>query len=155
MSRGKPYPLTDADDRAVAVWTYNRTWELMEAEDRTPEQDEEMLATAFASAFHWSRVGTDVNAARSQWQLARVFGLLGRIEESVRHSRRCLELTEKAGLRDFDLAFAYEGMARSLALAGERDEARAFADRATAAAAAVVDEEDRKIVLADLATLPA
>ena len=36
---------------------YNRCWDLMEIEDRTIDQDDELLATAYASAWHWRQVG--------------------------------------------------------------------------------------------------
>jgi hypothetical protein len=38
--------------------------DLIEKEDRTADDDEEMLNTAFAATFHWSRLGTAVNFAR-------------------------------------------------------------------------------------------
>jgi hypothetical protein len=154
MSDGRPYPLSDDQDRELGKWCFNRTWELIEREDRTPAEDDEMLLTAFASQYHWSRAGTTIHQARSEWQVARVSGLLGRYDEAVRHSRRCLEITETTKFEDFDLAFACEGMARSLALAGEMEEARAFADRAATAGAQIADQEDRQIFMADLATLP-
>jgi hypothetical protein len=154
MPGDKPYPLSDDQDRELGIWCFNRTWELIEKEDRTPADDEEVLLTAFASQFHWSRAGTAIHLARSEWQVARVCGLLGRYDEAVLRSRRCLEMTEATMIGDFDLAFAYEGMARSLALAGEVEEARAFAERAANAGAQIADEEDRQIFMADLATLP-
>ena len=154
MARGKPYPISADDDLALGAWCFNRTWDLIEKEDRTPAEDEEMLVTAFAARYHWSRVGTPVNFARGEWQIARVYGVLGRHQEAVRHSRRCLEITESASLRDFDLAFAYEGMARSLALAGNTDEARGFAARAATAGTQIAEEEDRQLFMGDLATLP-
>lgn len=154
MAQGKPYPISADDDRALGAWCFNRAWALMAKKDRTPADDEEMLIIAFASRYHWSRVGTPANFARGEWQIARVYGLLGRHEEAVRHSRRCLEITESARLQDFDLAFAYEGMARSLALSGSTDEARVYADRATTAGTKIAEEEDRQIFLADMANLP-
>jgi tetratricopeptide (TPR) repeat protein len=154
MPRGEPYPISREQDRELGVWCFNRTWDLIEKSKRSPEEDEEMLATAYASSYHWQRAGTAVNFARSEWQIARVYGLLGRHEEAVRHARRCLEITEGAGLGDFDLAAAYEGMARSLALMGHAEQAREFAKRAAAAGAQIAAEEDRQIFVADLATLP-
>jgi hypothetical protein len=76
---------------------YNRTWALIEATDRTPETDDEMVFSAHASAYHWSKSGgTLANAARSHWQIARVYSTLGRGEPAVWHSRRCLALAEAA-----------------------------------------------------------
>ena len=153
MTRGKPYPVSADDDLSLGKWCYNRTWELIEKDDRSDAENEEMLITAFASRHHWSRVGTPANSARGEWQLARVYGLLGNHVEAVRHSKRCVEITEAAALQDFDLAFAYEGMARSLALSGRADEASVFAGRTAAAGALIAKEKDRQLFMNDLATL--
>lgn len=154
MPHARPYPVSEELDRALGAWCFNRTWELMDKPDRSAEEDEEMLMTTFASGYHWSRVGTPVNFGRSEWQIARVYVLLGNAREALHHARRCLEITEGAGLGDFDLAFAYEGMARALALSGQREEARAFAERAAAAGEEIREDDDRQIFMADLATLP-
>lgn len=154
MPRGRPYPVSEEEDRKLGAWCFNRTWELIEKEDRSAAEDEEMLITTFASRYHWSRVGTPVNFARSEWQIARVYVLLGNASEALRHARRCLEITESAGTGDFDLAFAYEGMARALALSGQVEEARAFTRRAAAAGEQIAEADDRRIFMGDLATLP-
>ncbi len=154
MPRGQPYPVSDELDRELGAWCFNHTWELIEKEDRTAAEDEEMLLAAFASRFHWSRVGAAVNGGRGEWQIARIYVLLGNPHEALHHARRCLEITEEVGVGDFDLAFAYEGMARALALAGEGEQAAEFARRAAAAGAQIAEDEDRQIFMADLATLP-
>lgn len=155
MPRGRLYPVSDEDDRNLGAWCFNRTWDLIEKQDRSAAEDEEMLITAFASRYHWSRVGTPVNFARSEWQIARVYVLLGNAPEALHHAGRCLEITEEAGTGDFDLAFAYEGMARALALSGDGEQAGVFTQRAAAAGEEIAEEEDRRIFRADLATLPA
>lgn len=154
MSEPRPYPVGESDDRSLGAWCFNRTWELPETPGRTREQDDEMLCTAFASRFHWGRAGGPVNLARGEWQISRVYSTLGRGDAAVRHARRCLEITEEAGIGDFDLAFAYEALARGLALCGREEEARDCAARAQKAAQMVTDEKDRALVLADLATIP-
>ena len=154
MSGDEPYPVSHDQDRELGKWCFNRTWILIEKEDRTPDEDEEMLLTALTSQYHWRRVGTPIHLARSEWQVTRVCGLLGRYDEAVRRSKRCLEMTEATKIGDFDLAFAYEGMARSLALAGEVEQARAFAELAASAGTQIAEEEDRQLFMADLATLP-
>lgn len=154
MPRGRPYPVSDDVDRQLGAWCFNHTWDLIEKQDRTAAEDEEMLLSAFASRYHWSRVGAPVNFGRSEWQIARVYVLLGNAQEALHHARRCLEITEEAGVGDFDLAFAYEGMARALALAGQSDQAKTFRERAAAAGEQIAELDDRQIFLADLATLP-
>ena len=40
--------------RRLAVDLFNRTWELMLLPERTPEHDDELLHTAYASRHHWA-----------------------------------------------------------------------------------------------------
>jgi uncharacterized damage-inducible protein DinB len=137
----------------LAVTAFNRVWQLMDKSDRTPAEDAEMLHLAHASRHHWGRIGEPVHLARGEWQVARVYCVLGRAEPALYHARLCLEITEANGIGDFDLAFAYEGMARVAALAGDADTSRAWLEKARGAAAAIASEEDRKIVWGDLATI--
>jgi hypothetical protein len=70
---------------------------------------------------------------------------------ALKHASRCLELTDEfAGLmQDFDLAYAYEGLARANAAAGNRDEVSKYLQRAEAAGQAIRDEEDRNFFFGD------
>jgi hypothetical protein len=143
-------------ERALAAGLFNRTWELIETVDRTPEQDAEMIHTAHASRYHWGNVGEPVRLARGEWQVARVYATLGRAEPALWHAQRCLAILEdhRDGIEDWDLPAAYEGLARASAVAGDRAGRDAWADRAREAAAAIADPEDRRIIEADLATVP-
>jgi hypothetical protein len=46
------------DERALAAALFNRTWELIEREDRSQDDDDRMLHMAHASRYHWGNVGT-------------------------------------------------------------------------------------------------
>ncbi len=144
-----------ATHRRLAVDLFNHTWRLLELEERTPEQVDEMIHTAHASRYHWARVGTRAHAARGEWQCARVYSTLGRPEPALWHARRCLELAEMGGegFEDWDLAGAHEAMARALLVGGCRDQAVRHARLAREVLAVVEDEEDRQIIAADLDAL--
>jgi hypothetical protein len=148
-----PPELDAATEHALAVGLFNRTWQLIDASGRTLEQDDEMLHAAHASRYHWGRVGEAVNLVRGEWQCSRVYAVLGRAEPALWHARRTLELCERHGIGDFDLAFAHEALARASAVAGDRAAARDHLERARAAAAAIADPEDREAVLRDLGTI--
>jgi hypothetical protein len=98
------------------------------------------------------------NAARSHWQIARVYSTLGRGEPAVWHARRCLALAEAAvgaGVADdWDVPAALEGLARAQAMAGEQAEAARTRERAREAVAAIADPEDRELIEQDLASIP-
>jgi len=75
--------------------------------------------------------------------------------ESARyHAQRVLDICQDNGIGDWDLAFAFEALARAHAVAGEAGKARHYTDRALAAVNNITDEEDRALVLADLETIP-
>jgi hypothetical protein len=128
----------------------------MRLPERTPEQDDELIHAAHASRHHWAEVGSVANLARGEWQVSRVYATLGRAEPALYHARRCLAYCESdpGALEDWDLPYAYEGLARAHAVAGETDEAARFAARARELGAQIADAEDREHLESDLATLP-
>jgi tetratricopeptide (TPR) repeat protein len=140
--------------RRTAADIFNFAWTLLEQPDRSAREDDLMIHAAHAQRFHWEWVGDPVNHARGEWQLARVYAVLGRAEPALHHARRCLELCEANGIGDFDLAYAYEAMARAYGVTGDGDEAARFEELARRAAEEIADADDREQVLADLATLP-
>lgn len=150
--------MDQATHRQLGKDLYNHAWTLLEKADRTPADVDELVLAAHASAFHWSRAGgTLANAARSQWQIARVYSTLGRAEPAHFHARRCLELAEAATAagvgEDWDLPAALEGLARAQAVAGDRVAAEATRSRAQEALAGIADPEDRDHIEQDLETI--
>jgi len=151
--------LTDLDaatHRALGVALYNHVWTLLETADRTPAQVDEMIHAAHASRFHWSRAeGREaVNLARGEWQCSRVYAVLGRGEPALWHAARCLAINEANGSADWDIAAAYEAMARASLAAGDLAAATEWKAKATAALDGIADQDDREIIDGDLATLP-
>jgi DNA-binding transcriptional MerR regulator len=156
VSRPPVAPELDAASRrALAVGLFNYTWTLLENPNRTQADDDEMLHAAHASRYHWGEVGEAVNLARGEWQVSRVYAVLGRGEPALYHARRCLELSEaNAGREDWDLGSAYEAMARASAVAGDQAARDTWRAKAEQELATIADEEDRRILEQDLATLP-
>jgi tetratricopeptide (TPR) repeat protein len=144
------------DVRLLAAQLFNETWRLLELQGRGEHDDDRMIHAAHASRYHWGQVpsATPANLARGEWQISRVYAVLGRAEPALHHARRVLELCQDNGIGDWDLAFAYEALARAHAVAGDAGQAREFTDRALAAAGDVADEKIRDLVLADLGTIP-
>jgi len=143
-----------AAERQLAVDLFNEVWQLMELEDRRPDEDDKMLHMAHASRYHWGEVGTAVNRSRGEWQVSRVYALLGRGEPALYHARRGLEICQANGTKDWDLAYAYESLARAAAVAGDGPASQEWLAQARAATAEVEEDEDRELLLSDLATIP-
>jgi hypothetical protein len=143
--------MAEIDHRQLGVDLYNATWKLLEQESRTPADDDAMLDATHASAYHWSRANDagPVNAARGHWQISRVNAVLGRGEAAVYHARRCLEIYTENEIGDWDLASAYEALARAHRVAGNDAEFRGNLELGREALAQIADEEDREHIAED------
>jgi hypothetical protein len=151
----EPVP-PNADDqlhRKLGADLFNDTWALLEQADRTAEDDARMIHMAHASAYHWLQVGAPENLARSHWQCSRVYSSVGRAEPALYHARFALDICERHGIGDFDLAYAYEALARAYALTADSAESARWLAKARAAAADIAEQEDRDLLLSDLATI--
>jgi len=139
--------------RQLGVDLYNEVWRLME----TREDDDRMLYAAHASAYHWSLAPEcePKNRARSEWQISRVYTVLGRGEPALHHARRCLVLTkhDADNMEDWDLPFAYEALARANSVAGDDAEARRYELLARRSGADIAELENREHFEEALATL--
>ena len=139
------------DQRQLGVDLFNETWRLM----RSREDDDRMLHATHASRYHWGEFPghEQANLVRGEWQISRVYTVLRRAEPAIWHAQRCFERCEEAGLRDWDIAYAYEALARAHALAGHA-EAEEWKAKARSAGDAIADAEDREHFDEDFATLP-
>lgn len=142
--------LEPEERRQLAADLFNHAWTLMGRTGRTPEQDDEMLHAAHASRYHWGEVGTPANRARGEWQCSRVYTVLGRAEPALHHARRCLEVCQAHDLVDWDIAAAWEAVARAQWVAGDRASSLEALARGREALAGIVDPEDRMVIEADL-----
>lgn len=149
--------LSDEDaawQRKQAIAAFHRTWELIEAVDRTAAEDSEMLRAAFASRYLWDAVGEDEQRAIGDWQIAHVASLLGRASIAVGWAARALGIAQRNGWGDWRLASCYEGMARAYATAGDAGERNRYAALCREAIAEIVDLESRALIESQLATVP-
>ncbi len=138
-----------SDQRQLGVDAFNETWRLM----LSRENDELMLDCAHASRYHWALAPEckPENRARSAWLLSRAYVVAGQASPALEHAERCLALCEESSLRDWDLAFAYEALARANVLAGEPDTAASYLKLARTVE--IAEDEDREQLAGDLATL--
>ena len=133
--------------RKIAAECFNKAWDYLEMEDRTPRDDREMLAMAHASRFHWGLVGTSENQAVGDWQLSRVYAALGEARLSLEFAKACLDTCGKSHL-DGIVHTANEAMARAYAVAGDRRAARKHIVLARKQLDALtLEDEDREVYL--------
>ena len=136
--------------RRFAVEANNRAWRLSEAAARTAADDAEMLNAAHAAAMHWSKVGTDLHAARAAMLLGHVHALLGHGDIAMRYASATFDYFTSHKCADWELAFTHAVLANAASAA---DDARLHLDHFAIAkqmGEALADPEERKIFEATL-----
>lgn len=136
-----------------AIELFNETWDLMDKKNRTDEEIFLMIHMAHASRFHWTKVGTLLNIARGEWQISRVYALLGMGEPALLHGHYSLDICLENGYKDFDLAFGYEAVARAAKILGEEELFEMHYAAAEDAALGIEKEEDKTYFLGELKTI--
>jgi hypothetical protein len=137
-----------------AVDLFNLTWELLDKEERTLDEDDKMVHAAHASRFHWGEIGESLQFERGEWQISRVYAVLKRPQAALYHAERCLAICTANEIADFDIAFAYEALARAYALAGDAASSQEYVSLAKDAAQKIEDVGTRDYFLAELSTIP-
>jgi tetratricopeptide (TPR) repeat protein len=132
---------------------FNKTWEYIDNPHRTPEEDMSMLQTAMTSLWHWSQRedATLQNLSVGNWQVSRVYALLGQVDNARGYAEVSLKLAK--GYEPFYAAFAYEALARAEMVAGNKAKMQEYLDKALALAEKVEDEEDKQVLMADLGSI--
>jgi hypothetical protein len=139
--------------RKFAVSCFNGTWDLIEKTDRTQEDDARMIHMAHASRYHWGEIGTPLNFARGDWQISRVYALLGQGENALAYAKSCLHLCVDNDIGDFDLAFAYEAAARAFKVLDDAEMTEKHLALAKETGEAIEKEDDQKYFFNELETI--
>lgn len=139
--------------RTFAPMAFNNTWSLLDIEERTREQDEEMLASTFAQRHHWYQIGTPRHRAISDWQISRVGAVLGLADLARRFGERSLAVCIDNDLDAFVTGFAHEAIARA---AADVDDVETFTEHFQLAKDCldrIEEAEDREVLSSDLAEM--
>jgi hypothetical protein len=136
--------------KKLAKSLFNQVWDLLEKEKRTEEEDDKMVHAAHASRYHWGEIGTPITFERGEWQISRVYSTLNRPESAIFHAQRCLDICLKNGIEDFDIAFAYEALARAYAVNGDKNNHKIFFKLGEQAAKNIKKEDDREYFITEL-----
>jgi hypothetical protein len=154
MAAGKSTFDINEDHVYFSREAYNYTWEYMEqADPRSSEEDMNMLHSAIASLWHWSR-RDDVmpaNLAVGCWQVSRVFNLIQQPANARAYGLLALEYARE--LDAFFKGYAYETLARAGMLEGDRVGMMNYLEKAHTMVMLIKNEEDQQLLLRDLATI--
>jgi hypothetical protein len=154
MSKLPDFDLAAAH-RFFAADCFNKTWDLLDKAERTPEEAEQMIRLTLASHWHWTQRPdyTAEKAAIAYWQISRVYAVLGQAENARRYGQLCLEASQGEDLPPFCLAYAYEALARAEAVAGQYAQAADYVAQAQAVVERMRDPETKQQLNAELATI--
>ena len=139
--------------RYFSATCFNKTWELIDNPNRTPEEDMTMLQASMASLWHWSQRedATPQNLSVGNWLVSRVYALLRQADNARRYADISLKLAD--GLSPFYIGFAYEALAHAEMVAGDKAKMNEYLEKARALAEEVEDEEDKQVLAGDLESI--
>lgn len=152
MEKEKRFTLNESH-RKFAVDFFNLVWSLLDKKRRTQEEDDRMIHAAHASRFHWGEIGTPLEIERGEWQISRVYSVLKMPHSALFHAKRCLEITRKNNIQDFDLAFAYEALARAYSIKENLAECKKFVKLAQEAGGKIESQDDKDYFFSELRTI--
>jgi hypothetical protein len=140
-------------DRRFAATANNRAWDLS-VQTRNAADDQEMLNAAHASAWHWAKVGTELNRMRATMLLAEVHALLGLGQSALVYAEQMRAFLLGIQSPDWEVAFVHVVHAHAASAAGETEKHRASYEQAVAALKAVSNEKERGIVASTFDHVP-
>lgn len=150
MNQEKRITLPEAQE-IFAKSISNQIWGLLEKEDRTNSEDEDLLLCAYSSLYHWKQIGTKVNLQRGYWMISHVHHVLGESQQALDWALKCQLVTENYPdeMEDFDRAYAREGLARAYAQAGDLEQAKKNYSLAAELGEKIKDPDDKQIFIDD------
>jgi len=145
--------ISDEVHERLAKDLFNLTWDLLDKVDRTGNEDLKMIHAAHASRYHWGEIGEPLQFERGEWQISRVYSVLGRSEPALFHADKCLSICVENEIGDFDIAFAYEAMARAYALVGDQANLENYLAKAGEAGEKIEDQGNKDYFLGELKSI--
>jgi hypothetical protein len=144
----------DAWHRRFAVDAFKASWDLLDRDELTDDDEAGLLGLVFASRWHWEQVGTDEQRWMGDHQIANACSHLGLDDLALRFVGRALAIVEANGWGGWRLASCHEGFARAHAAAGDAEGRDRSLARARQALGTETDAEDRAAIEEQLATVP-
>lgn len=144
---------TATGHRYFAAACFNATWELLDKQNRTSDDEEAMIACSLASLWHWQQRPdcTPRNLSIGYWQVSRVYATVGQPQNAWRYGELCLKASE--GEEPFYLGYAYEALARAAKAAGDAQLQAQYRRQAEELASQLLEGEERELLSKDLQTL--
>ena len=142
--------------RFLGIDLNQQTWSLLNKKDRDTMNNNRMIAFSKASLYHWklSPEFEPVNEQRGEWLISHVYAVLEKGENALIYAKKCWEITERENLKDLDLAYALEALARAYAALENSDKMNEYFLKAKSAGENIEKKEDLDYFLADFHAEP-
>jgi hypothetical protein len=149
----KPDFDVEAAHKYFSAHCFNSAWDLIDKQERTPEEDEQMIRLSQASIWHWTQREdcTKTNLSVGYWQASRIFALVGQADAARKYGQLSLENSSEK--EPFYMGYAYEALARAESVAGNSDKANEYLKKANELAASIKDADSRKMLVDDLKSI--
>ena len=133
----------------MAIEMNNQTWSLLDKKDRNEQDDIRMINYAKASLYHWKKSDkySIVNEQRGKWLISHVYAILGKSDEALSCAKETLKITKDNNLKDFDLAYAYESMARAYSISDNQNKSKKWCKKAKNTGDLIEGEKDKEYFL--------
>ena len=132
----------------------NKAWPLSEKPTRTAEEDVELIALAHTSAFHWSKVGTDLNIARGQMLLGQAYAVVRVGFLAMYYAQLAYDYVLSHESPDWEIAFAHAVLAYAAYADGQTELHKEQYSLAKSLGESLHDEEDRSIFSSTFDNVP-
>ncbi len=135
---------------------FNRTWDYIDMPQRSSGEEDQMLALAFASLWHWTQRedSTPTNLSIGYWQVSRVLALIGQADLARHYGQLSLEVAEHEGVLPFYRGYAFEALARAEQVAGNTGQMENYLHQASQVANTLPDRDAKAQLLKDLENIP-
>lgn len=137
-----------------AVECNNLAWRLCEQAHRALAENEEMLQAAYAAAYHWGKIGTDLNVARARMLLGHVHAFLGHGGLALSYARDSFDYIVAHDSPDWELAFGHAILAHAARAAGQGKLHSEHYRVAAQLGEGIKDPEDKAIFATSFALIP-
>ncbi|WP_088042333.1 hypothetical protein [Bacillus sp. EAC] len=138
--------------KQFAVSCFNKVWDLLDSENRTESESEEMVHLCHSSFWHWTKVEdhTPKNLSIGYWQLSRVYAVINQGDSALLYAKKCMEISHASEIEPFYVAYAYEAAAREYLVLNQHNESFEAKSKSLEYASQVIDEESKGWLIKDL-----
>jgi hypothetical protein len=154
MSEDPGFDLEKAH-RFFSAECFNRAWDLIDKPSRAPDEDQTMLQLGLVSLWHWTQRSDrkPINLSVGNWQVSRIYTLLGQADPARQYGQTSLHLSQEAGDFPFYRGYAFEALARAESISRDSAKMEEYLQKALELSEKIPDPDDKEQLLADLATI--